>query len=248
MNRLDGKVALVTGGTGGIGAAQAKQLLSEGAKVVVASLESQEDGDAAIAQWDSASEAAYCQLDVTSEQGWKDAVAFAAEKFGGLDVLVNTAGDWTFAGIEECQLDEWDHLIAVNQTGTFLGMKSSIPEMKKRGGGSIINVSSIWGEGALDGAVGYQASKGAVNMLTKNGAVTLAPHNIRVNAILPGIIRTKHLLNNPDGANDKTLSNTPMGRMGSPEDIAWGTVYLASDESQFVTGVLLPIDGGYLAP
>lgn len=248
MNRLSQKIALVTGGTGGIGAAQAQLLLAEGASVVVAGLENQEQGNEIIASWDGAEQAAYHPLDVTSEQNWKDAVSFTVEKFGGLDILVNTAGDWTFAGIEECSIEEWEHLVGVNQTGAFLGMKSVIPSMRERGGGSIINVSSIWGQGALDGAVGYQASKGAVNMLTKNGAVTLAQDNIRVNAILPGIIRTKHLLNNPDGANDTTLSNTPLGRMGNPEDIAWGTVYLASDESQFVTGVLLPIDGGYLAP
>jgi NAD(P)-dependent dehydrogenase (short-subunit alcohol dehydrogenase family) len=248
MGRLDGKIALVTGGTGGIGAAQAELLLAEGAQVVVTDLTDQERGDAVITQWDKAEQVAYHQLDVTSAQNWQEAIDFAAEKFGGLDILVNTAGDWTFAGIEECDLEEWNHLVTVNQTGTFLGMKAVIPEMKRRGSGSIINISSIWGDGALVGAVGYQASKGAVNMLTKNGAVTLAPFNIRVNAILPGIIRTEHLLNNPDGANDQTLSNTPLGRMGSPTDIAWGTVYLASDESQFVTGVLLPIDGGYLAP
>ena len=248
MTRLDGKIALVTGGTGGIGSAQAEKLLAEGAQVVVTGIEDQAKGDAIVAEWDATENAAYYRLDVANEQNWKDAVDFAVEKFGGLDILVNTAGDWTFAGIEECSMEEWQHLIAVNQTGVFLGMKTVIPEMKRREGGSIINISSIWGEGALDGAVGYQATKGAVNMLTKNGAVTLAPSNIRVNAILPGIIRTPHLLNNPDGANDTTLSNTPMGRMGQPEDIAWATVFFASDESQFVTGVLLPVDGGYLAP
>lgn len=248
MGRLDDKIALITGGTGGIGAAQAELLLAEGAQVVITDLADQERGDEVIAQWESSERAAYRRLDVTSAQNWQEAVDFTTEKFGGLDILVNTAGDWTFAGIEDVDLDEWNHLVAVNQTGTFLGMKSVIPEMKRRGGGSIINTSSIWGEGALEGAVGYQASKGAVNMLTKNGAVTLASSNIRVNAILPGIIRTEHLLNNPEGTNDQTLANTPLGRMGDPSDIGWATVYLASDESKFVTGVLLPIDGGYLAP
>lgn len=248
MGRLDNKVALVTGGTGGIGAAQAKMLLAEGAQVLVTDLAEAERGETVIADWENRGQAVYRRLDVTSQENWQEVVEQAVETFGGLDILVNTAGDWTFAGIEECDLAEWEHLVAVNQTGTFLGMKTVIPAMKNRGAGSIINVSSIWGEGALPGAVGYQATKAAVNMLTKNGAVALAEHNIRVNSILPGIIRTEHLLNNPDGANDTTLSNTPMGRMGSPDDIAWGTVYLASDESQFVTGVLLPIDGGYLAP
>lgn len=248
MGRLDNKIALVTGGTGGIGAAQAQKLLAEGAQVMVTDIAEAARGEAVIADWQDSKQAAYRRLDVTSQENWQEVVAQTVEQFGGLDILVNTAGDWTFAGIEECDLQEWEHLVAVNQTGTFLGMKEVIPAMKARGGGSIINVSSIWGEGALEGAVGYQATKAAVNMLTKNGAVSLAKHDIRVNSILPGIIRTEHLLNNPTGANDNTLSNTPMGRMGNPDDIAWGTIYLASDESQFVTGVLLPIDGGYLAP
>lgn len=247
MGRLDGKVAIVTGGTGGIGAGQVEAFVTEGAQVVVCDLAEQAVGDERIAQVAADGRAVYRQLDVRLEDGWRDVVAFAVDHFGGLDVLVNSAGNWTFATIEECDLEEWHSLVGVNQTGTFLGMKHAIPAMRQRGGGSIINISSIWGEVGLAGAVGYQASKAAVLNLTRNGAVTYSKENIRVNSILPGIIETEHLLNNPEGTNEETLRNTPMGRMGSPRDIAMGTVYLASDESQFVTGVSLAIDGGYLA-
>jgi NAD(P)-dependent dehydrogenase (short-subunit alcohol dehydrogenase family) len=247
MGRLAGKVALITGATGGIGAAQVEAFVAEGASVVFTDLAQEVAEGSALRELVAGERTLYSPQDVTSEAEWERVVALVEERFGGLDILVNTAGDWLFGTVEDCALEEWDRMVAVNQTGTFLGMKHAAAAMRRRGGGSIINISSIWGSAGVAGAVGYQASKGAVITLTKNAAVTLAPADIRVNAILPGMIRTEHLLANPADRNEATLANTPLGRMGSGADIAWGTVYLASDEAAFVTGATLAIDGGYLA-
>lgn len=248
MGRLDDKVILVTGATGGIGEAQSALFVQEGASVVLTDIADQETGDAVARRLGPEQQAVYHPLDVTEEASWEAVVAKTVDQFGGLDVLVNTAGDWDFGTVEDCSMEEWQRLVALNQTGTFLGMKHAAPEMRRRGGGSIINVSSVWGSAGIPGAIAYQASKGAVIMLTKNAALTLAPAHVRVNVISPGIIETQHVLDfNSPGRNQLSIADTPLGRMGSPEDIAWASVYLASDESKFVTGIELVVDGGYLA-
>lgn len=237
MNRLDGKVAIVTGASRGIGDAIASALAAEGATVVGCDIHA------------FASEALdECrQLDVTDEQGWMDLVHAVSETHGAPGILVNNAGVTSPEGITETSLELWESVTGVDQTGVFLGMRAVIPAMREAGGGSIINISSICGAVAVPGIAAYHAAKGAVRTLTKNAAVTYAPDGIRANAILPGWIATPMTAGQSDAVNDVFLNATPLARPGTPEDIAGAVVFLASDEADFITGVDLPVDGGYLA-
>jgi NAD(P)-dependent dehydrogenase (short-subunit alcohol dehydrogenase family) len=238
MNRLDGKVALVTGASRGIGRGIAETMAAEGATVIGCDV-IPVDGDTAMSRT--------FHLDVTVESEWKQTVGSIQAEFGAVTVLVNNAGVTGPSVVHETSLAEWERIIAVDQTGVFLGMKSVIPSMIGAGGGSIINLSSICGAAAVPGIAAYHAAKGAVLTLTKNAAVTYAGKNVRANSILPGWIRTPMTSGQDDGVNAVFLDATPLNRAGEPSDIAWAAVYLASDESSFVTGIDLPVDGGYLA-
>ena len=191
------------------------------------------------------------RLDVTQEADWQAAVELAEREFGRLDILVNNAGIADLSGVEETSQEVWDRVLSVNQTGVWLGMKTAIPAMRRAGGGSIINISSILGLVGSGGSAAYGATKGAVRLLTKTGALQYASENIRVNSIHPGVILTpmlEELL--PQTAREALQADsgfTPLGRIGTPEDIAYGVLYLASDESSFVTGSELVIDGGATA-
>ena len=188
-------------------------------------------------------------LDVTSEESWRSAVQAAVASFGKLDILVNNAGVSHRAGVEETTSEAWDKVMDVNVKGVFLGTKAVIPEMRKAGGGSIINISSIYGLVGSATSSAYHASKGAVRIFNKTTAIQYASENIRANSVHPGFIDTPMTRAHHDNPNihEERVAKTPLGRMGQPEDIAAGILYLASDESSFVTGSELVIDGGMTA-
>jgi 3alpha(or 20beta)-hydroxysteroid dehydrogenase len=239
MNRLTGKVALVTGAARGIGLATANLFAEEGAMVVASDVA---NSDAAYHHRVDAA-----RLDVASEEAWREVAAGVERQHGRLDVLVNNAAIATHHGVIDLDLETWNEVIAVTQTGVFLGMRAVIPLMRRGGGGSIINFSSIWGSTAVPGFAAYHAAKGAVRTLSKNAAVTYASDGIRVNSLHPGFVHTPATDGQDPAITRKVLDATPLGRGASPGEIAYACVYLASDESAFVTGSELVIDGGYLA-
>ena len=248
MGRLDGKVAIISGGARGQGEVEAKLFAREGAKVVFGDILDDEGRQVEAAIRQAGGEATYVHLDVTEEADWQEAVQTAVSAYGKLDVLVNNAGILRRDGIEETSKELWDTILAVNATGVFLGTKYAIPEMRKAGGGSIVNISSISGMIALGGPA-YNASKGAVRVFTKVTAVHHAGDNIRCNSVHPGPVRTpmtESTYSDPDMLAQR-LQSMPLGRIGTSEDIAYGVLYLASDEAAYVTGSELVIDGGYTA-
>lgn len=239
MKRLDGKVALVTGAAMGIGAEIARTFADHGAWVVATDIATfGRPGTLHIDQQFH---------DVASESSWSDVVAHAMAVYGRIDVLVNAAGVIGYEAIDELSLAEWERIIRIDQTGVFLGMREVIPHMQARGRGSIINLSSDWGVVGGIGVTAYNAAKGAVRSMSRNAAVTYASDNIRVNAMIPGWIRTPLTDRQPADANQRVIGSTPLGRGGEPQDIALGCLYLATDESQFVTGTDFVVDGGFLA-
>jgi cyclopentanol dehydrogenase len=249
MNRLQGKVAFITGAAGGIGAGIARLFAIEGAKVVLAGRTEKGLRKVADEIQEQGGEAFPLVLDVSSEQDWKDAIRQTIDQYGMLHVLINNAGILLREGIEETSLESWEKIQAVNSRSAFLGMKYAVPEMRKVGGGSIINMSSIYGIVGTGRYAAYHASKGAIRLLTKTAALEFAKDRIRVNSIHPGFIETP--LNEESFSNEKILKQfqelTPWPRLGIPEDVAYGALYLASDESSFVTGIELMIDGGFTA-
>ena len=247
--RVDNKMALISGGARGMGAIEAKMFVQEGAKVVIGDV-LDEDGKQTEAEINEAGgECVFVHLDVTDETAWQDAVAAAVDRFGKLDILVNNAGIARINNVEDTTSDEWDLVMDINAKGVFLGTKAAIPEIRKAGGGSIVNISSIAG---LTGGrtSSYAASKGAVRLLTKSSAIQYAGEGIRCNSVHPGVIETPMttpiMLNTKEGR-DLNASRHPLGRVGQPEDIAYGVLFLASDESSFMTGSELVIDGGLTA-
>lgn len=249
MNRLDARVALVTGAASGIGRATARRLALEGAAVLVTDI-MVEAGEATVKEiTDAGGQAEFVRHDVTSEQDWEAATARAVEAVGGLDILVNNAGMGDLKTIEDTTIEEWQRTIDIDQTGVFLGMKIAAPHLKSSEHPSIINISSIFGtSGGFGTSPAYHAAKGAVRTLTKNAALHWATEGIRVNSIHPGFIETP-ILEPTKGTEfwNAMTAMTPMGHLGQPEDIAAGVAYLASDDASFVTGLELYIDGGYIA-
>lgn len=237
MNRLAGKIAIVSGASRGIGAGIAQAMAAEGATVIGCD----------ILPFTSEQLIATRVLDVTDEQAWLDLVAGIEAQWGPVSILVNNAGITSPEAVHETSLEVWERVVGVDQTGVFLGMKAAIPSMRRGGGGAIVNVSSICGAAAVPGIAAYHAAKGAVLTMTKNAAITYAPDGIRANAILPGWIATPMTAGQTDAVNDVFLAATPLARPGTPADVAGAAVFLASDESDFITGVDLPVDGGYLA-
>lgn len=249
MGRLDGKVALISGGARGQGAAEARLFAREGAQVVFGDVLDAEGRQVEAEIRAAGGEATYVRLDVTNEADWREAVGTAVNRYGRLDILVNNAGIIRRFSIEETPREVWDEVMAVNSTGVFLGTKYAIPAMRRSGGGSIVNISSISGMIAV-GAPAYNASKGAVRVFTKVTAVEHAKDKIRCNSIHPGPIDTPMLESghaDPAVAREQRLSLIPLGRLGTVDDIACGVLYLASDEASFVTGAELVIDGGFIA-
>ncbi len=249
MDRLAGRVALVTGAASGIGAATAKRLAAEGAAVLVTDVQDEAGAEVVKEITEAGGRAAYVHLDVISEPGWEAAVAAGVREFGGLDILVNNAGMGDLAPIEDTSLADWERTIGIDQTGVFLGMKTASAALAASGHGSVINISSIFGtSGGFGTSPAYHAAKGAVRTLTKNIALHWADRGIRVNSVHPGFIDTP-ILDQARGTpvEQEMLDVTPMGRLGQPAEVAAGIAYLASDDASFVTGLELYIDGGYLA-
>ena len=254
MQRLKDKVVVVTGAAMGLGQAIATRMAEEGAKVAL--LDRLED-DARAAAGRLAGRGFECEAwgcDVSSEDAVRLAIGAAASRFGRLDVLVNNAGvSGADKPTHEITEAEWDWVQAVNVKGVFFGVKHAVPFMRQAGGGSIINLSSIYGLVGGADVPPYHASKGAVRLMTKTDALLYAPDRIRVNSIHPGFIQTpmvdQHMARqaDPEAARKTAAALHPLGHMGEPDDVAWGAVYLASDEAKFVTGAELVIDGGYTA-
>jgi NAD(P)-dependent dehydrogenase (short-subunit alcohol dehydrogenase family) len=248
MGRLDGKVALISGGARGQGAAEVQLFAREGAKVVFGDILDAEGRQVEAGIRAAAGEATYVHLDVTNEASWRAAVDTAVSRYGALHVLVNNAGIYIRKRIEETTEDDLDQILAVNVKGVFLGVKHALPAMRRAGGGSIINISSTAGlVGNPTGSPIYTTSKGAVRLFTKATAMQHARENIRCNSIHPGPIDTAMLDEVAGGRSEGMLGRVPLGRVGTVEDIAYGVLYLASDESSFVTGSELVIDGGMTA-
>ncbi len=247
--RLEGKVALITGGASGMGAATAKLFAKEGAKVLLTDM-LEEEGQAVADGIVAANGAAQFQAhNIADEESWQSAAKATLDAYGAIDILVNNAG---ISGSDPDLLsrDVWDGQMSVNATGTFLGMRTIIPHMQKQKRGAVVNISSISGVvGQSFVHMGYNASKGAVRMMTKAAAVQFAPDGIRVNSVHPGLMpamRTSKLTADPE-VRDKMLRSIPMGRIGGIEEVAQANLFLASDEASYITGVELPVDGGFLA-
>jgi NAD(P)-dependent dehydrogenase (short-subunit alcohol dehydrogenase family) len=248
--RLAGKVALISGGARGMGAAEARLFAHEGASIVIGDILDAEGKTLADALTAKGHAVVFTHLDVTQEADWQRAVDLTVSRFGKLDVLVNNAGISAQGRVEDTTAEAWDHVLAVNAKGVFLGTKASIPAMRRAGGGSIINISSQLGlVGSDHTSPHYSASKGAVRLLTKTTAVQYAKEKIRANSVHPGPITTPmtEKRRSDPAHNAMMLSRIPLGRYGEVDDVSYGVLYLASDESSFVTGSELVIDGGWTA-
>ena len=248
--RLEGKVAIITGGARGQGATEARMFAQEGAKVVIGDVRDELGMQVEAEIRELGGEAAYLHLDVTSQEDWDRAIQTAEDRFGKVDVLVNNAAIVLRKNIEETTGEDWDNIMEVNAKGVFLGTRATIPAMRRAGGGSIINISSISGLVSI-GPPAYIATKGAVRLFTKSTAIQHAADNIRANSIHPGSVDTDM---RRDGLASQTpeeiqarVDQIPLGRVGTTEDISYGALFLASDESSFMTGSELVIDGGYTA-
>lgn len=254
--RLEGKVALITGAAAalqdelmGIGGASAWLFVREGAKVVLCDI-NEELGQRSVAQIrENGGDAEFVRLDVTSSQDWTDAVDKTVSTFGRLDIAVNNAGTGATFTLDETTEEIWDEQMNVHAKGAFLGTKHVVPAMRKAGGGSIINVSSIMGMVGSSRSSAYSAAKGAIRVFTKSAAVQYAEENIRVNSVHPGFTltpMTQKRFTVPEIVEER-MTSVPMGRLGTADEIAYGILFLASDEASFVTGSELVIDGGFLA-
>ena len=247
MGRFAGKVALVSGATGGIGAQTVRRLAAEGARVVITDVD---PGPCAELAAGLDGEHLAVALDVQDEDRWRAAVDAACAELGGLHVLVNNAGIGSLGTVESETRERWDAVIGVDQLGTWLGMKHGGPAIERSGGGAIVNVCSILGTvGGLGNSFAYAAAKGAVRTMTKNAALHWATRGVRVNSLHPGFVETPQLLGRFGGTprHAAMLDGTPMGRLGAPEEIAATIAFLASDDAGFVTGSELYADGGWTA-
>lgn len=255
MRRLDGKVVLITGGALGIGRASCLMAAREGARVVVTDIRDDEGIDVADEISTGGGRALFLHHDVSVEDEWRTVMDEAIGEFGRIDAVVNNAGILITGTVEGTSVEDWRRLMAVNLEGVFLGTKHGILAMKEQRSGSIINLSSIEGLVGDPGLAAYDASKGGVRLLTKSAALHCAEvgYNIRVNSIHPGAILTPmvetylHQQDDSEQARRDLVALHPLGHLGEPDDIAYGVIYLASDESKFMTGAELVIDGGYTA-
>jgi NAD(P)-dependent dehydrogenase (short-subunit alcohol dehydrogenase family) len=255
MGRLDGKVALITGGASGLGRACGILFAAEGARVALSDLNDALGEQTAAEIRERGGEALYLHQDVTEEAEWERTIAAVRARFGRLDVLLNNAGIGMPGDVEHCTLEQWRQIMRVNLDAVFLGTKYAILAMKESGGGSIINFSSIEGIIGDPSLAAYNASKGGVRVFTKSSALYCAKagYNIRVNSIHPGYIWTPMVENylreqgDVEGGRRMIDALHPVGHLGEPDDIAYGALYLAADESKFVTGSEMVIDGGYTA-
>lgn len=235
--RLNAKTAIVTGGSQGIGRGIAELFAEEGANVIIGDLQQGEFDHERISVE---------RLDVTKESDWRSLVDSTIERHGAIDILVNNAGGvGSFEPIDTIEIDDWHRIIDLNLNGSFLGIRTVVPHMRRAGSGSIINISSIWGITSAVGVSAYTASKGAVRLMSKNAALSYVDNGIRVNSLHPGIIDTPMVAAQDKEITDAAVGATPMKRLGTPREIAFGALFLASDDSSYMTGAELVIDGGY---
>lgn len=248
--RLQGKVAIITGSASGMGEVEAKLFAQEGAKVIVADMTVEAGQRVVTAITAAGGEALFLRVDVTNEEDWQETVKTAVATYGKLDILVNNAGISGSYTDDTMSTEAWDRVMAINAKGVFLGLKYAIPEMRQCGGGSIVNISSISGFVGQDYIhMAYNASKGAVRIMTKSAAVQYATEGIRVNSVHPGIMppmQTSKTTADPT-ARQRMLAQVPMGREGRREEVAYAVLFLASDEASYMTGTELVVDGGFLA-
>jgi NAD(P)-dependent dehydrogenase (short-subunit alcohol dehydrogenase family) len=248
--RLQGKVSLITGAAHGMGETEAKMFAKEGAKVVVADVDEAAGQQVVAGIAEVGGEALFVHLDVTQEVDWRQAVDRTATTFGRLDILVNNAGISGSSGVDLFDTAAWDKVMEINAKGVFLGLKYAIPAMQRAGGGSIVNISSISGFVGQDYIhMAYNASKGAVRLMTKSAAVQHAKDGIRVNSVHPGVMppmRTSRVTANAE-QRQRMLAQVPMGREGRREEVGYAVLFLASDEASYITGTEVVVDGGYLA-
>ena len=248
--RLEGKVALISGGARGMGEEEAKLFAREGAKVVLGDVLDEAGQEVAAAIKATGREAIYRSLDVTNEADWASAVEAAESEWGRMDILVNNAGVTTYSKGDQDSLEDFDRCHEINSRGTYLGVRASIPAMRRAGGGSIVNISSISGlVGQRHVHAGYNASKGAVHIMSKSLAVQHAAAGIRVNSVHPGPIKTdmtRESWTDPE-TKGRTERVVPLGRYGQPIDVANAVLFLASDEAAYITGAEIVVDGGYTA-
>jgi NAD(P)-dependent dehydrogenase (short-subunit alcohol dehydrogenase family) len=247
MKRLDGKVALISGAASGLGEAQAILYAREGAKVVLGDIQDALGPKVVERIAGEGGEAVYARLDVTDAASWAAAVKLAVDTYGKLTTLVNNAGIFHPGGVETETAEGWAKMIAVNQTGPFLGMKAAAPELLKAGNAAIVNISSLYGLIGSPDAISYHASKAAVRVMSKGAALEFARRGIRVNTIFPGQIRTPILGDITPEQDAAIKASIPMGEVGEPMDIAYGSLFLASDEAKYVSGAELWIDGAWYA-
>jgi NAD(P)-dependent dehydrogenase (short-subunit alcohol dehydrogenase family) len=247
--RLPGKVAIITGGAHGMGAEEVRLFAREGAKVVIADILEEEGKQLEAEVHQAGGEAMFVRADVTSEADWQRLVEATVARFGKLDILVNNAGLSSTSAADPMDTEGWRRIMEVNATGVFLGTKYAIPAMRQAGGGSIVNISSIMGfVGGESGHPAYHASKGAVRIFTKATAVKYGPEGIRANSVHPGFMPPMRSARPRDAASLQRLIDwTPLRRIGKPIEVAYGVLFLASDEASFITGTELVIDGGFIA-
>ena len=249
--RLERKVAIITGGANGMGAEECRIFAREGAKVVIADVMEEEGRQVEAEIAESGGDAVFMKLDVTSESDWEAAVEATVARYGKVDVLVNNAGISGTHHPDTMSTEAWDTFMDINARGVFLGMKTVIPQMQAVGGGSIVNISSISGiVGQNVIHMGYNASKGAVRIVTKSAAVQYAEEGIRVNSVHPGAMppmRSSSAARDPDMRSNMVTNGVPMRRIGRPEEVGYAVLFLASDEASYITGAELVVDGGFTA-
>ena len=255
-NRLKNKVSFITGGANGnkgklmgIAGAYAWLARDEGSAIVITDIDT-DSGKLTVDHInESGGKAIFIELDVTDENNWQESINFAVTQFGGVDILINSAGIHTLKNTEETSSEEWDRMMAIHAKGTFLGTKYVVPEMRKRGGGSIVNISSMCAMFGSPTNTAYHAAKGAIRSFTKSAAIQYAQEGIRVNSVHPGYTETPFTIApfSLPGALESRVSKIPLGRLASAEEIANSVLYLASDDSSYVTGAELVVDGGFLA-
>ncbi len=246
--RLAGKVVVISGASRGMGAAHARAVAEEGADVLLLDVLDELGMQLAQEIRNTGANALYLHSDVTQADDWQAAFALAVGEFGRVTTLVNNAGiiGTMLDAVDEPE-DAWHRTIAVNQTGVFLGTKYAVPLMRQSAGGSIINICSIWGVSGVGNYMSYQATKGAVRMMTRSSALTYASEGIRVNSICPGLIMTEMAIEEGEENNAALVALTPMGRGAAPSEVSGAVVFLASDEASYITGTEIAVDGGYLA-
>lgn len=248
MKRVQGKVTLITGAARGMGEAHTRLFAAEGSTVMMTDVLDEAGEKVAAELRDAGHDVHYMRMDVTSEASWVAAMSEVERRWGRLDIVLNNAGIvGSMKGAHEEDVDAWTKITAINQQGVFLGIKHAVPALRKAGGGSIVNTCSINGAVGGAGFFSYQASKGAVRMMTKAAALQYVKDGIRINSVCPGLVMTPMAAEEGEESNRAFAAATPMGRGARPEEISYGVLFLASDEASYITGTELYIDGGYTA-